>query len=187
MHVDDRQTLRCLQPGRTTNVAFLDQGSIHGWERVGACAGGQIIRKIGGCLQCPARNLPPEARPQGARVTKTHVDVDLACAEGTGLAAAYHALRVTRQAPTLLSKRRSRPAMRAIDLGSLTTRQQEALQAAHRLGYFRPGSQVGAQRLAAAMDCSKSTAHEHLQRALERLLAATFPGPVRASGDVQEA
>lgn len=55
-------------------------------------------------------------------------------------------------------------------LASMTARQREVFRTAHRMGYYEIPRAVGTEEIAAALDLSRRTVGEHLQRA-ERTLA----------------
>ena len=61
-----------------------------------------------------------------------------------------------------------------VDRGQLTQRQREALDTAHRMGYFDYPRQSNASEVASRMDISRSTFVEHLSRAQEKLLGDLF-------------
>ncbi|ELZ13704.1 PAS/PAC sensor protein [Halovivax asiaticus JCM 14624] len=90
--------------------------------------------------------------------------------------------RVTRQFPAtrVLSKReRSGPVDRpdAISgdvLGELTDRQQEAIEAAYRAGYFNWPRDSNAEEVAETLDISSATLHGHLRKAHHSVLSQIF-------------
>ncbi|MFC7131804.1 MULTISPECIES: histidine kinase N-terminal 7TM domain-containing protein [Salinibaculum] len=59
-------------------------------------------------------------------------------------------------------------------LDDLTDRQQEALEAAFRAGYFEWPRESTAEDVAESMDISSATLHNHLRKAEKRLLAEFF-------------
>ncbi|WP_440991704.1 helix-turn-helix domain-containing protein [Haloarchaeobius baliensis] len=58
--------------------------------------------------------------------------------------------------------------------GALSDRQREAVETALALGYYAVPREATTADVAAALDCSPSTAGEHLQRAESAVLAALF-------------
>lgn len=68
----------------------------------------------------------------------------------------------------------SRPAFGAATLGQLTERQLAALETAYRAGYFENPRESTAEEVAAALDISSPTLHQHLQAAHRKLLAGVF-------------
>jgi len=69
-------------------------------------------------------------------------------------------------------------------LADLTDRQQEALEAAYRAGYFSWPRDSTAEEVADTLDIAAPTLHSHLRKAEERLLADLFDAtPRREPGD----
>lgn len=60
--------------------------------------------------------------------------------------------------------------------GALSTRQREAVEAGLAAGYYEVPREATVADVAARLDCSPSTAGEHLQRAESTVLAALFKG-----------
>lgn len=67
-----------------------------------------------------------------------------------------------------------RSALPGDGLDDLTDRQQEALEAAFRAGYFEWPRESTAEDVAESMDISSATLHSHLRKAEHRLLAEFF-------------
>ena len=61
-------------------------------------------------------------------------------------------------------------------LGSLSARQREVFRTAHRMGYYEIPREASTEEIADAMDLSRRTVGEHLQRAEKKLADAVVEG-----------
>jgi len=66
------------------------------------------------------------------------------------------------------------PAFDATTVGQLTDRQLAALETAYRAGYFEDPRESTAEEVAAALDITSPTLHQHLQAAHRKLLGGVF-------------
>lgn len=151
-----------------------------GWDIVAPCTTGALVRKAAPlCHGCPFVALPlgvqrlrTEVSGRGIRVDvllqRRELLADLVRQLSSSTKCPVHILRVGNVEAAL-----SRPKV-LLGLDGLSPRQLEAVQLANQLGYFRQPT-TDLAKVAQAMGCSKSTAHEHLQKGLDRLLAASFP------------
>jgi len=97
---------------------------------------------------------------------------------------------------TLVSKTRTTDPVDAVSdectpaVGDLTTRQEEALEAAFRMGYFDWPREVTAEEVAESMDISAATLHGHLRKAERTVFDSLFdtetPPPKNAEAIIEE-
>ncbi len=169
--------MRCMHPGGSgIPLAFVEGGALQGWSPVEACRQGAFMQADGPCARCPVRQLPSGMVPLEVAAHAGQLTLRVAYKEDGALAEAYHAFRSTGQGPQVRrsGKQTTEAPAGLVDLQHLSQRQRQALGTASAMGYFREGNDMGVDALAAAMGCSRSTAHEHLRRGLDRLLGDIF-------------
>lgn len=179
--------VQCITPGRQ-GQAFVhsDSSNLPGWEPVGACTRGALFRLSGSsCAGCPLASPPPNVQPISAEVSADGVRADFLMPDADAFRDLLAQLTATGQDPKILRFGRSqRPLERPkvlLGLDTLTDRQLEAIKLAVSMGYFQEGREANIADMATRMGCSRSTAHEHLQKGLQRLLTAAFEGSVSAA------
>lgn len=172
----------CLSPAHRQGAPLIHTtGPIpDGWEDVGADPRGRLTRMPDGdCSVCPFGRLPREVRCLDVNLREGVLRADLLLPSQTALRDMMERFRMQGQRPRILRTGTHDgmpvPGM-FIDPSVLTPRQREALEAAVEIGYFARGD-ASTESLAERMGCSRSTAHEHLRKGLERLLAASFAAP----------
>ena len=123
------------------------------------------------------------AQVQSFEATDGRVDYQVEVANDEAVRSLLDALETRFDGVRLLAKReRASPleaatALPADTVEGLTDRQQEAIEAAYRAGYFDWPRESTAEEVATAMDIAPSTLHSHLRKAESSLLAALFEPP----------
>ncbi len=173
------ERVHCHVPGGPFGAYAWTSGETPtGWKPLLACGGGSFVRlEEEDCSHCPLGALPPDAFPVAVEARADGLRVDLALPDANQLRVILRHWAARGQSPRIVNGRMpdaDRRALALIDMGLLTPRQREALETAARIGYFSAGGYAGVSDLAEQMGCSRSTAHEHLRKGLERLLRATL-------------
>ncbi len=174
--LSDDQRVRCHVPGGPFGAyAWRGGDAPPGWQTLLSCSGGQFMRlEEADCSTCPLASLPPQTYPVAVEVRPDGLRVDMALPDPEQLRVVLRHWAARGQCPRVVRAALSgeQPdGLALLDLGLLTRRQREALEAATRIGYFEEGG-VGVSELATQMGCSRSTAHEHLRKGLDRLVRA---------------
>lgn len=170
---------QCLTLGRKGSAFVHSDGDLPGWELAGTCNRGAFYRlPDSSSAGCPLSDLPPEVQVLGAELARDGVRADFLLPDAAAFRALLARFTTTGQDPRILRFGRGQGPMTRpkviLGLDTLTERQMEALQLATSLGYFREGSEGSVAAVASRMGCSRSTAHEHLQKGLDRLLRDAF-------------
>ncbi len=166
--------------GSPCSFVYAEDSVPQGWSVVAPCSRGALLRNAGAaCERCPFAALPAgverlrlEASDRGIRFDALFQDRRLVASLLAKLAAEGHEPEILRAGP--VRNPLAGPKV-VLGLDSLTPRQLEALRVASVVGYFREASEATLARVAEEMGCSRSTAHEHLHKGLDRLLTASFP------------
>lgn len=171
--------LRCIGLGGRFGAYGLMEGPAPaGFESLEGDPRGLGALPAVDCSACPVRLLPPGMRPLSAEVQENGVRLQILVEDEEVVADALRRLREAGQGPRRVATRPD-PAPASgftVPWGALTARQRETLEIAAELGCFDPGGpEIG--DLAHRLGVSRSTAHEHLQKGISRLLQAMFQGP----------
>ncbi|WP_290819012.1 bacterio-opsin activator domain-containing protein [Halovivax sp.] len=94
----------------------------------------------------------------------------------------YHAVELVRYRERERVPRTPRDVADRIE-SELTARQLTALQTAYHAGYYRWPREISGEELAASMDISRSTFHQHLRAAERRVLDELFEGTHPSEGE----
>lgn len=170
--------MRCHIPGGPFGpYAWTAGDRPTGWNPILSCGSGQFIRLANDeCSSCPLRSIPPEVYPVSVEARPDGLRVDVALPDAEQLRVILRHWAARGQSPRIVSGRMpdtERNDLALVDLGVLTRRQRQALEAAAQIGYFTAGADAGVSALAQMMGCSRSTAHEHLRKGLDRLVRGT--------------
>jgi hypothetical protein len=185
--VDPGQSVQCLAPGgRQGPFAFVPGQLPAGWRELVPCTRGSLgAGPPDACLRCPLARLPGGVCPMNVKITSDGLTFDLLFPEGRALVDLLADFEQQGAGPVIVRVRSGDPPAAPpalVDLRALTPAQYRTLLAAHAIGYFTPGSGVGVDDLARMVGCSRSTVHEHLQKAVQALLSAVLSGPQEGAG-----
>ncbi len=172
--------IRVFSPNPRCHPFGIASGAVPGgWDLLGHLSQGSLVK--GPCLscgRCPLAAMPENVQSLNAVIRSDGIRVDLLANSRKAVGDAVQSLRATGHAAHVIRIAR-RPALGRgaevlVDLGILTARQMEVLEAAVAAGYFDTERQTSMRDLADLMGCSAGTVHEHLRKGLARLMEALF-------------
>ncbi len=170
------ERLRCLaQRGPGGPCGWLRGRARAPWETLAQSGDASLVRWAeASCTHCPFRSWPAGIPVVSVEATARGPAATLLFREPASLRSQMQALTDQGHEPVLASCSNRTPVEEprfvVLDLQGMTERQWEALSTAVALGHFEDGGRGSVRDLAKAMAVSRTTAHEHLQKALQKIV-----------------
>lgn len=173
-------TLHHISPGVPGPPFGFGEGNFpQGWFALATTAQGTLLEaKTLDCRDCVLAKLPAGVRPLRASVSRTGIEAELIAPSPEDL---FEALEVLRSSGIRVQVLRtgSRPKLDwtsgvFVNLGHLTGRQLETVRTAVQLGYFDPRRGSSILDVAERIGCTGPTAHEHLRKAVSKIMDGLF-------------